>query len=106
MSFSAVAVIGMINLPKADLKELILKAVASYNKYRSPEAVAKLVKLHNKSFIIEFSGSFCLSCGVGDYFEDFVYELKNLNRQIKVAIKQFKQINPESYEVEYVATRG
>ena len=89
----------MTSPSKADLKQLVLKAVASYNRYRSPEAVAKLVKLQKDKFIIEFSGPFCLGCGVRDYFEDFIYELKDQNSQVK--IKQFKRTGPQNYEVEY-----
>jgi hypothetical protein len=84
---------------KVDLKTLVLKAITSYNRYRGPEAIAKLVKLQKDKFTIEFSGPFCLSCGVSDYFEDFIYELKDLNFQVK--IEQFKRTGPQSYEVKY-----
>ena len=94
----------MTSISKVGLKELVLKAVASYNRYRSPEAVAKLVKLQKDKFIIEFSGPFCLSCGVSDYFEDFIYELKDPNHQVE--IKRFKRTGPQSYEVEYTILVG
>jgi hypothetical protein len=89
----------MTNPSKVDPKQLVLKAIASYNRYRSPEATAKLVKLQKDKFTIEFSGPFCLGCGVSDYFEDFIYELKDPNHQAKM--KQFKRTGPQSYEVEY-----
>ena len=52
-----------------ELSELILSAVDVYNRYRSPEAKAKLLNLDNQSFTIEFEGIFCQSCGVQEYFE-------------------------------------
>jgi hypothetical protein len=94
----------MASPSKVDLKEHLLKAIADYNRYRSPEAVAKLVKLQKDKLIIEFSGPFCLGCGVSDYFEDFIYELKAQNHQVK--IKQFKQTGHQSYEVEYTVLRS
>jgi len=94
----------MTSPSRVDLKERVLKAVASYNRYRSPEAVAKLVKLQKDKFIIEFSGPFCLGCGVSDYFEDVIYELKCPNFQVKM--KQFKRTDPQSYEVEYAILMG
>lgn len=54
----------------------IKRAVEEYNRYRSPEATATLVGLEGERFLIEFRGPFCLSCGVYDYFEDLIYELK------------------------------
>lgn len=94
----------MVSPSRVDLKEHILKAIASYNRYRSPEAVAKLVKLEKDKFIIEFSGPFCLGCGASDYFEDFIYELKDQNHQVK--IEQFKRTGQQSYEVEYIVLRS
>lgn len=52
-----------------ELSELILSAVDVYNRYRSPEAKAKLLNLDNQGFTIEFGGTFCQSCGVPEYFE-------------------------------------
>jgi len=62
-----------------DLKRVVLKAVEEYNRFRSPEAKAKLIKIREKEIILDFEGSFCRTCGVYDYFEDFVYELKENN---------------------------
>ena len=53
-----------------NLNELVLKAIEVYNRYRSPEATAKLVRIEKDNFVIEFEGAFCLGCGVRDYFED------------------------------------
>ena len=86
----------------ANLKILILRAIEVYNRYRSPMAIAKLVDMEKDGFIIKFEGAFCLGCGVRDYFEDFIYEFKNLNENFRVKIKETEQFGPQSYRVHYV----
>lgn len=78
------------------------RAIEVYNRYRSQEATAKLLKLEKDSFIIEFEGSFCQSCGVQDYFEDFIYELEGLSSAIEIEIGEIEQTRPQSFEVKYV----
>ncbi len=86
----------------AHLNELVLRAIEVYNRYRSPEATAKLVGMEKDSFVIEFEGAFCLGCGVRDYFEDFICELEDLSRNFRVKIKETKQAGPQSFRVQYV----
>lgn len=85
-----------------DLNGLVLKAIEGYNRYRSPEATAKLVGVEKDGFVIEFEGAFCLSCGVRDYFEDFIYELEDLNRNFRAEIKETEQTGSQSFKVHYV----
>jgi hypothetical protein len=88
-----------------NLNELVLKTIKIYNRYRSPEATAKLVQIKKDNFTVEFSGSFCQSCGVNDYFEDFIHELEDLSKSHRVEIKETKQVDLQSYRVKYV-TKG
>ncbi|KON32880.1 hypothetical protein AC477_02330, partial [miscellaneous Crenarchaeota group-1 archaeon SG8-32-1] len=67
----------MEDLTGSHLSDSILKAVEEYNKYRSPEATAKLIEIQKHEFVVEFEGPFCSSCGVQDYIEDFIYELED-----------------------------
>lgn len=60
----------------SNVKELIIKAIEEYNKYRSPEANAKLLSINDAVFEVEFTGTFCYTCGVYEYFEDLKYQLK------------------------------
>jgi hypothetical protein len=85
-----------------DLNGLVLKAIEGYNRYRSPEATARLVGVEKDGFVIEFEGAFCLSCGVRDYFEDFIYELEDLNRNYRAEIKETEQTGSQSFRVHYV----
>ena len=82
------------------LKGAVLKAVETYNRYRSPEATAKLVKFEGNEFIVDFEGTFCKGCGVHDYFEDFIYELKGLV-DAQVEISSFEPQGTEGFRVKY-----
>lgn len=42
-----------------------------YNKYHSPEAVTNIISINKASFEVEFTGSYCVSCGFYDYFDDY-----------------------------------
>jgi len=89
-----------------NLNKLVLKAIEIYNCHRSPEATAKLIGIEKDGFSIEFKGDFCLSCGVADYFEDFIYELEDLNSNFGVEIKEIKQFGLQSHRVRYVIRRN
>jgi len=84
------------------LSKLVLRTMEVYNRYRSPEAQAKLLKLEKDGFTLEFGGSFCQSCGVQDYFEDFIYELERLSGGVKVEIGEIEQTSPQSFKVQYI----
>jgi len=92
----------MKSIASTDLSKLVLRTVEVYNRYRSPEATAKLLKLEKNGFTIEFEGSFCQSCGVQDYFEDFIYELKSLSSAVEVEIREIEQSSPQSFKVQYI----
>lgn len=80
------------------IREKIKKIIEAYNKYRKPEASAKLAKLKGNMLEIEFSGSFCRTCGVKDYFDDFVVEAE---KYLKLKIIKTKELNKESYLVKF-----
>jgi len=82
------------------LKEAVLKAVDEYNKYRSPEARARLIRIREDKLTIDFEGTFCQTCGVYDYLEDFIYELQNFV-DMSIEILNFKEYAPGEIRVEY-----
>lgn len=51
----------------------VKEAIYFYNKYRSPEAKAKLLTYDHPYVMIAFEGSFTCTCGINDWVEDFVY---------------------------------
>jgi len=84
-----------------NFKDSVLRAIKEYNRYRSPEAKAKLVKVGEKDLVLDFEGSFCRTCGVSDYLEDFVYELQKFV-DIKMRIESFEEHKPETIRVKYI----
>ena len=88
-------------LSQPELEDLVRQAIILYNRYRSPEAIAKLVSLSPENVTIAFSGSFCYSCGVLDYIEDFIHEFKILTDKVELKIGKTRQTSPRSFEVDY-----
>ena len=88
-------------LSQPELEELIRKAILLYNRYRSPEAVAKLISVSTENITLSFSGSFCYSCGIIDYVEDFIHELKLLTDKAELKVGKTRQTSPRSFEADY-----
>jgi hypothetical protein len=84
-----------------ELEATVRKAIAIYNRFRSPEAITKLVRLSPESVTIAFSGTFCYSCGVLGYIESFIHDFKTLNSKLELKIDKTRQTSPRSFEVDY-----
>lgn len=54
------------------LREAVEEALQRYNAFRAPEARAELLELSGNVATVRFTGSFCRTCGVYDYFEDLL----------------------------------
>jgi len=54
-----------------------LKAIETYNRYRSPEAIAEIISYNNDVLTVRFKGSFCYTCGINDWIEDLKYVLED-----------------------------
>ena len=72
-------------------KEKIVKAIDEFNKYRAPEAKARLISQGENSFKIEFKGSFCRTCGFYDYFDDYGILLQGTG--IETKIREIEEID-------------
>jgi hypothetical protein len=83
------------------LKDVVLRAIKVYNKYRSPEATATLVGVKNDIFIVDFEGSFCTSCGLRDYFEDLSYEIEDINEKFHAELTETKPAGQNKFRVSY-----
>jgi hypothetical protein len=88
-------------ISQQELEELIRKTIMLYNRYRSPEAIAKALIVTTYSVTISFSGSFCYSCGVMDYLEDFVHEFKILTDKAELKIDRTRQTTPRTFEADF-----
>lgn len=88
-------------LSEADLKSVVRKTVAVYNRFRSPEAFAKVVLVTPDLVVISFSGSFCYSCGVLDYIEDFIHEFQIFTDKVELKIGKTRQTSSRSFEADF-----
>lgn len=74
------------------VEKTVLSAINEFNKYRNPEIIAKLCEFEGESFKIEFTGTFCYTCGFYDYFDDFKYLLED-DFGLKTDIKEIIETN-------------
>lgn len=81
--------------------EVLKEAIKRYNRYRSPEATARLLKAGEEGFVVEFSGSFCLSCGIYDWLEDLVYEIRELDPDSCAEISSWRWISDDVIVAEF-----
>ena len=77
---------------KSDVLEA---AVKGYNEKRSPEAAAAIVRLSGRSASVSFTGSFCHTCGVMDYFDDFVITAEELGLNLRIS--DVREVSFEKY---------
>ena len=78
----------------------INEILAEYNKFRSPEVTAKFLRFKDGKLVLEFEGTFCNTCGFYDYFEDFIYEMKRLNK-IELKVDDIKESDFQKFIVIY-----
>ncbi len=65
-------------LSLSELEHILEKAVEDYNRIHAPEAVAKITKIEDDLIYVEFDGTYCETCGLYDWIEDFKYVLEDL----------------------------
>ncbi len=70
----------------AGIAKAVSEAVELYNRYRSPEAVARVLRVDEERGLVEveFSGTFCMWCGVLDWVEDLAYVLRQLGYEAEL----------------------
>lgn len=66
------------------MRSIIENAIREYNKYRSPEVVAMLLSINGNKFNLEFTGTFCQTCGFHDYFDDYQILLEEKGLRTKI----------------------
>jgi superoxide reductase len=74
-----------------EYRNTVESAIREYNNYHSPEATTKLVSINEGVFQIEFTGSFCHTCGFYDYFDD--YKILLDEKGLKVAVAEISEID-------------
>jgi hypothetical protein len=84
-----------------ELEETVRKTIVRYNRFRSPEVIAKLVRVSLESVTVAFSGAFCSSCGMLGYVEGFIHEFKALNSKVELKIDKTRQTGLRGLEADY-----
>ena len=63
--------------------ESIRRVIEEFNRLHGTEARARILRAEGDDVIIEFSGSFCATCGLYDYFEDIKWEAVDFGLEIE-----------------------
>jgi hypothetical protein len=84
------------------LEELVRRVIALYNRVRSPEVTTKVVTVSPVIVTISFSGGFCYGCGIMDYVESFASQFKTMTDKAQLKAGKTRQINPRTFEADYV----
>ncbi len=66
------------------MRRKLHQALEEYNRYRAPEAVAKLEALEGNRARVRFTGTFCRTCGAYDWYEDLVWILRDYGVEAEV----------------------
>ncbi len=82
------------------LEKIVKEAAERYNKYRFPEASAKVLSVNEKSINILFEGPFAASCCFYDWIEDYAREVMELSG-LKLKVESIEQIDSEKFKVKF-----
>ena len=84
-----------------ELEAELKKAIQLYNRFHSPQVVAKLVVASPMLVTVSFSGGVCYGCGVTDIVDEFSNQLKALTGKWELKTYKTRQFNPRSFEADY-----
>lgn len=75
----------IIKFERAFAKEIVENAIEEYNKYRSPEVIARLMSVDDEGLVIRFTGSFCEACGKDSDYQFIAYLLDEKGVETNIA---------------------
>jgi hypothetical protein len=81
------------------VSEKIVKGIERFNGFRAPEARAELLTMGEREILVRLSGHMCFTCGTFDYFEDLLYEIKDLGLELR--LKKWQRDEENGYLVVY-----
>ncbi len=88
-----------MSISQFEIEKILEKTVLLYNRLKNPQIFAKTILITKELIAVSFSGTFCFSCGVLNYIEDFTHSFKALTAKAELKIIRIKEINPHSFEV-------
>lgn len=83
--------------------DAIRRAISRFNQLRIPEAHAEFISFDRNELYVRFTGAFCQTCGVLDYFEDLIFELDSA-APLDLSVIDFEQEEEASFKVRYRVT--
>jgi len=78
-------------------------AIKSFSKYHGKEVTIRLLKQKNKKVLLSFGGNICNTCGIFDYFEDFLFLLEEYTSTPWI-ISSVREVQNE-FQVEYTKAK-
>jgi len=67
-------------------REAVEQVVEEFNRLHGAEAQVRVLEFTEGGFRAEFRGSFCLTCGFYDYFDDLAYLLRERGYTVEVSM--------------------
>ena len=80
------------------LRRLLDLAIKRYNRYRGAESRAKLLRVRGDTVVVVFEGSFCETCGINDWVDDFRYVIEDLGGEAELVTVVEPEDSSEFYE--------
>ena len=84
-------------MSKYKLQKDLVRAIELYNKLHGVEAQATVINVNGEKVVVEFTGTFCHTCGVRDWLEDLAYIFISMGYNAKLV----EFIEPEGEESSY-----
>ncbi|MEN2974035.1 MAG: hypothetical protein ABDH32_00455 [Candidatus Caldarchaeales archaeon] len=85
----------------SNLRDVIVKTIQEFNKYRRSVAEAELIEIKDDEVVLKISGSLCHTCGFIDYLEDFIYEMERLTDDYRVNLTGYQVLGDDEFLVKY-----
>jgi hypothetical protein len=91
-----------------ELARRVREAVEEYNKYRAPEAVARIISFDGEKLVVRIEGSFCETCGINDWVEDLAFLLQDhgLDAELEGIIEPEDPFSTEEWRIGIYRIRG
>lgn len=64
--------------------EIAERLVETYNRLHGVEATARIIDARDDLITVEFTGTFCHTCGIRDWVEDYAYLAVSMGYDLKL----------------------
>lgn len=88
-----------MSISEPELEKVLQKTVLLYNHLKSPEVFTKIILKTPELVVLSFSGTFCFSCGILNYIEDFIRDFKALTSKAELKQVKLKELDSHTFQV-------